>query len=150
MILDTLSSAHAYESLHPRFAEAFAFLHTVADLPNGRYDLGDGMYCNLGDVTTHPAGDIALEAHVRYIDIQYLLSGSSLCHWQKTAALTQTVPYDPEKDVSWYQGKGHLIPVEGGMFYIMFPTDAHEPHCTGDAPSAYRLAVVKVPVLARE
>ena len=36
--------------------------------------------------------------------------------------------------------------ISGGEFYILYPSDAHEPHQTHGQPSAYRAAVVKVPV----
>ena len=146
MILDKLYESAKYEGLHPRFQEAFEFLKTATEKENGRYELGDGMYANIMDVTTHAAGEGMFEAHRRYIDIQYLLTGHSACIWAHTPELTVKKPYDEEKDLEFFAGEGAAVPVSGGEFYILYPADAHEPHQTHGKPESYRAAVVKVPV----
>ena len=147
MILDKLSESHRYEAMHPRFKEAFDFLKNAADKPCGRYELGGGMYVNISDVQTHAVGEGLFEAHRRYIDIQYLFSGHSDCVWTHTPELTAVKkPYSEESDAEFFEGTGSAIPVQGGEFYILYPSDAHEPHQTCGDPSAYRVAVVKVPV----
>lgn len=146
MILDKLSESAVYEALHPLFPEAFAFLREAADKPVGRHELSGGMYASISDVTTHSAGGNDLEAHQSYIDIQYLIGGRSACGWAKTDELAVSVPYDSDKDVVFLRGENQKISVRDGDFYILFPSDAHEPHCTDEEPSNYRVVVVKVPV----
>ena len=146
MILDKLCESKRYEGLHPRFQEAFEFLKNAADKPCGRYELGDGLYVNISDVTTHAAGEGMFEAHRRYIDIQYLLDGHSACVWAHTPNLTVKKPYDEAADIEFLEGEGAVIPVQGGEFYILYPADAHEPHQTHGEADSYRVAVAKVPV----
>lgn len=146
MIIDKLCESAKYEAMHPGFKEAFEFLRTVEDRENGRYELSGGMYVMVMDVNTHAAGDGLFEAHQKYIDIQYLLSGHSVCVWAHTPELTVSREYDAEKDAAFFTGEGSAVPVSGGEFYILYPSDAHEPHQTHGQPSAYRAAVVKVPV----
>lgn len=146
MILDKLSQAKTYEAMHPRFHEAFEFLKTAADKPCGRYELGGGMYASISEVTTHAEGEGRFEAHRRYIDIQYLLSGRSACVWAHTPELAVSEPYSEEKDLEFFTGTGSPVPVQAGEFYILYPMDAHEPHQTLDGQESYRAVVVKVPV----
>lgn len=146
MILDKLCESAKYEAMHPRFREAFEFLKTAGERENGRYELGGEMYVNIMDAETHAAGEGMFEAHRKYIDIQYLLGGHSACVWAHTPTLSTVKAYDAEKDVEFFEGSGSPVPVEEGEFYILYPTDAHEPHQTCGEPSSYRVAVVKVPV----
>ena len=146
MILDKLCQATLYEGMHPQFQEAFEFLKTAADKPCGRYELSGGMYVSISEVSTHPAGEALLEAHRRYIDIQYLFAGHSSFGWAHTPDLAVEKPYDEQADVEFFKGERVAVPVQAGEFYILYPTDAHEPHQTCGEPAAYRVAVVKVPV----
>ena len=146
MILDKLSEAARYEALNPLFGRAFEFLRNSAELPIGRHELGGGMYANIMDVTTHAAGEGRFEAHRKYIDIQYLVSGRSACVWAHTPQLETETPYDEESDVLFLTGEGTEIPVQAGEFYILYPADAHEPHRTHGEQASYRAVVVKVPV----
>ena len=146
MILDKLSESAKYEAMHPLFHEAFEFLKTAGEKENGRHELSSGMYVNIMDAKTHSPGKIMFEAHRQYIDIQYLFDGHSAFIWAHTPDLTVKTPYDAEKDVEFLSGDGNAVQVKGGEFYILWPEDAHEPHRTSGMPSAYRVAVVKVPV----
>lgn len=146
MVLDRLCESKRYENLHPRFAEAFEFLRNAADKPCGRYELGDNMFVNISDVATHEPGTGMFEAHRRYIDIQYLFDGHSAFVWAHTPELTVKKTYDEAADIEFLEGPGAAIPVRGGDFYILYPSDAHEPHQTHGAADSYRVAVVKVPV----
>ncbi len=146
MIIDKLCQAAQYEVLHPMFKEAFEFLKTAAEKPDGRHELSGDMYVNMMSVRTHPAGAADLEAHRSYIDIQYIMGGHSACGWAQTDEAEVSVEYDAEKDCGFYRGERSLMPVSSGMFYILYPHDAHEPHVTDGEASSYRVAVVKVPV----
>ena len=146
MILGRLADRARYEGMNPLFKAAFDFLEGAAALDNGRYELGNGMYVNIADVTTRPADSFDFEAHKRYIDIQCLLGGHSVLTWARTEELTVTVPYDAAKDAMFLTGQGRGVQVEQGDFYILWPEDAHKPHGTDGEASAYRNVVVKVPL----
>lgn len=146
MILDKISQAARYADMRPGFKEAFEFLKNARAVECGRHELGNGVYANVMDVKTHETGKVPFEAHRQYIDIQYLLAGHSAFAWAHTPALETVTPYDEAKDAEFLEGKRAMIPVEAGDFYVLFPEDAHEPHCTLGEESAYRVVVVKVPV----
>ena len=149
MIFDTLSHASLYESIHPSFAAAFAFLkeHAEDDLPVGRYEICDGVYAMVQKVDLIPADQGKWEAHEKYIDIQYIKTGTEGIGAAQTDSLTITVPYDPEKDVCFGTGEGTVCRVHAGEYLILWPHDAHMPmlQVCGNVPSVIKI-VVKVRV----
>ena len=129
MIFDTLSHASLYETCHPNFAAAFAFLkeHAGDDLPVGRYEICDGVYAMSQKVDLIPADQGKWEAHEKYIDIQYIKTGAEGIGVAQTDTLTITVPYDAEKDICFGTGVGSICHVHAGEYLILWPHDAHMP-----------------------
>lgn len=148
MILDALEQSVRYASLHPRFAAAFEFLRTaqLAELSLGRHDIdGDRLFALISREPGRGRAGSKLEAHRRYIDIQYVIGGDDLIGWQPTATChTLTMPYSDERDVAlWSDEPACWLTVAPGQFVIFFPSDAHAPLATtGEA----RKAVLKVAV----
>ena len=148
MILDHLSHANRYSPLHPGFAAAFALLRSDVwhTWEPGRHEVdGTRLFVSLGrDMGREQAG-AKLEAHRRYIDVQYLVSGEERIGWKKLDDCQQVLsPYHETSDVmffsdtpsSWFD-----LPV--GSFSIFYPTDAHAP-LAGRGP--LHKVVVKVAV----
>lgn len=151
MILDTLPLWHRYAPLNPRFAAAFAFLEGVtAATADGRHDIdGDAIYALVQRYQTRPQARPQLEAHRRYIDIQFIVRGREVIHWAPLATLSEvTLPYDAAKDAGLFAATSRLVPVglAAGQFAILFPDDAHAPCCAWDDPEEVIKVVVKVAV----
>lgn len=151
MILDTLPLWHRYSSLNPRLARGFAFLEQVRpDAAIGRHEIdGDAVYAMVQRYTTRPVAEMQFEAHRRYIDIQYLLSGRELIHWAPLATLAAaTKPYDAAADFALFATTRDMLPVQlrAGEFAILFPDDAHAPCCAWGDPAEVLKVVVKVEV----
>jgi YhcH/YjgK/YiaL family protein len=151
MILDTLPLWRRYASLNPRLARGFAFLEQMRpDAPLGRHEIdGDGVYALVQRYTTRPVAEVQLEAHRRYIDIQYLAAGRELIHWAPLTALgAATKAYDAAADFALYATTPDMLPVQlrAGQFAILFPDDAHAPCCTWGDPAEVLKVVVKVEV----
>lgn len=151
MILDSLSRWRRYAPLHPRLALGFAFLEQLpADAPLGRHDIdGDAVYALVQRYPTRPEAETRLEAHRRYIDIQYLVAGREVIHWAALADLAEvTRPYDAVTDVAFYAAVADMVPVRlrAGRFAILFPDDAHAPCCAWGDPAEVLKVVVKVEV----
>ena len=151
MILDTLPLWHRYAPLSPRFAAAFAFLEGVtAATADGRHDIdGDAIYALVQRYHTRPHARPQLEAHRRFIDIQFLVRGREVIHWAPLATLsTVTLAYDAAKDAGLFAAVAHMVPVRlaAGQFAILFPDDAHAPCCAWDDPEDVIKVVVKVAV----
>ena len=151
MILDSLSRWHRYAPLHPRFPRAFAFLEAAGpDVPVGRVAIdGESIHAIVQGYRTRDPVGAQLEAHRRYIDIQYVVRGREAIHWATLGSLgPATVPYEAEKDAALYAPTGGVVPLPlaAGHFAILFPDDAHAPCCTWDEPADVLKIVVKVEI----
>ena len=60
-------------------------------------------------------------------DIQYLLEGRECVGWAQRGTVPATVPYDPQKDIGFWNGDWDTLKLEAGMFYIVWPDDLHAP-----------------------
>jgi len=132
MIVDRLENADQYCDMHPAFAQAFAFLrrNDLAQLLAERHDIdGDRLFCTISKGPGRPRSEANLEAHRKYIDIQYVIAGTEEYGWKPTAdcRIVQT-PYDAEKDIEFFKdGPESWTAVPPGSFVIFFPQDAHAP-----------------------
>jgi YhcH/YjgK/YiaL family protein len=70
-----------------------------------------------------------MEAHRRYIDIQYALSGTDLCGWVPTAQCGKVrQAYDPKGDCElFYDQALSWVALPPGHCAIFFPWDGHAP-----------------------
>jgi YhcH/YjgK/YiaL family protein len=148
MILDTLERMDRYTPLNPRFAAAFDFLRHMGPAPSiGRHEIdGDSAYALVQQYETRPVAGVQLEAHRRYVDVQYIVRGSEAISWAPRDGLT--MPHDVTKDVALFAASANMIPVpiQAGQCAILFPDDAHAPCCTWGAPAEVLKVVVKVAV----
>ena len=83
------------------------------------------------------------EAHKKYIDLQYILSGEEQTGYASVSDCTVTVPYDEAADYLLVEGKGSDVKVCAVSFYIAFPCDAHKPMCSKN-PADIRKVIVKI------
>jgi YhcH/YjgK/YiaL family protein len=148
MILDQLSSSAAYESMHPLFPAAFAYLRSFrTDTEDGKYPLqGDDLVAIVQRYRTAPSADKLWEAHRTYGDIQVVYSGLELCGHADQRALKVTRPYDAEKDVEKYappESSSSLITLGRGNFAVFLPQDGHQPSVIAGTPSDVLKVVIK-------
>jgi YhcH/YjgK/YiaL family protein len=132
MIIDTLDNAERYYDLHPAFAQALAFLSRsdLAQLPAERHDIdGDRLFCAISKGPGRPRAEASLEAHRKYVDIQYVIAGAEEMGWKPTAECrTVKTPYDADKDIEFFEDTPETwTDVPPGSFVIFFPEDAHAP-----------------------
>ena len=132
MILDTLANAGRYAAVHAGFALAFEFLMTkdLTTLAPGRHDIdGDRMYVSIDHKAGRGEDGARLEAHRRYIDIQYTIGGDELIGWMPLAGCTAPDgAFDETKDVGFFADRpATWVSVPPGSFTIFFPHDAHAP-----------------------
>ena len=148
MILDDLKNADRHAGLHPDFAAAFDFLKRadIGTLPAGRCDvLGKRVFAIVGKDEGKGREKARLEAHRKYIDIQFVVSGEEWIGWRDLAACRESgLGYSAEKEIEFYTAaptKWFRVPP--GSFAIFFPEDAHAP-LAGEGP--VHKVVVKVAV----
>jgi YhcH/YjgK/YiaL family protein len=132
MIIDRLENADRYCDMHPGFAKAFAFLRRsdLTELPAERHEIdGDRLFCMISKGPGRPRAEAKLEAHRKYIDIQYVIAGNEEMGWKPTAdCRVVDVPYDAENDIGFFKDEpDSWNKVPPGSFVIFFPQDAHAP-----------------------
>lgn len=137
MILDTLVNSSRYVSMHPTFGQAFDWLKSarLTDLPAGRQEI-DGARLYVTVIREPGRGQAAakFETHRKYIDIQYLVSGSDLIGWAHLEPGLKSLGYEAGRDLEFYEAKPTLwVPVPTGTFAVFFPEDAHAPMAGTDA-----------------
>ena len=141
MVLDDLNAHGRYAALHPGFARAFEFL-TRADWAawfppsldreshHTRHPIdGERMYVSIDVAQGRGREGARLEAHRRYIDIQFTIEGHEEIGWKPLADCVGTSgAYDGAKDVIFFSDRpDSWLALPAGHFAIFFPDDAHAP-----------------------
>jgi YhcH/YjgK/YiaL family protein len=132
MIFDHMDQAHRYTSLHPLFAQAFAFLRTadLSKLKPGRNEIdGDKLFVMFDQKPGRGRSGARLESHRKYIDIQLTMSGAEEIGWKRTGLCNEiTEPFKPDGDIQFY-GDAPIawVAVPPKHFTIFWPEDAHAP-----------------------
>ena len=147
MIHSTLDESTRYESLHPRFKEAFDYIksHDLRAMEPQRLELrGEELFINRIDAPSNPQDEQPIEAHESYIDIQVLLEGRERIGWLPRAkCLSPRAPYDESKDIIFFHDQPtSYVDLLPGDFVILFPEDGHAPFI-GDGSPISKL-IVKV------
>ncbi|MGA2092406.1 MAG: YhcH/YjgK/YiaL family protein [Sedimentisphaerales bacterium] len=143
-----------------RFAKAFEVLTDASLLQkkDGKYTVeGDNLFYTIQRYATKPMSEGKLEAHRKYIDIQFLLSGVEILGYSPLKGLTVAEEYNPEKDIVFFETPKEItkVKLEPGLFCILFPDDAHLPSvyeaspsggpcCQVDKPAEVRKVVIKI------
>ncbi len=132
MILDTLANSGRYLGVHDGFRKAFEFLSRadLRGLPTGRTEIeGERLFALVSKGPGRSRREARLEAHTRYIDLQYVISGVDMMGWKPVSACKRPAgPIDPEKDVGYFDDDPEAwIAVHAGAFAVFFPADAHLP-----------------------
>lgn len=150
MIIDNLNSASMYYNLSPRIAAALEWLKKtdLSKLELGRHDIqGDDCYALVQEYETKKLSeDSYWEAHKKYIDVQYIVSGSELMGYANIESLAEIADYDSSKDKLTLDGDGDFFLVTAGQFVIFAPHDGHLPCVTLESPELVRKVVVKARV----
>jgi biofilm protein TabA len=147
-VMDRLENAAQYTALHPAFAKAFAFLRRpdLAALEPGKHLIdGEKVFCTIAKGAGKKKEEARLEAHRKYIDIQYVVAGADEIGWRPTAACQELdQSYDAASDIMFFKDKPEAwLKVTPKSFVIFFPKDAHAPMIS-DGP--LHKVVVKIAV----
>ena len=130
-----------------RFQIAFKYLHTFDALtPPGKVVLsGEEVYALVQGYRTSPAAERAWEAHRRYVDVQFMVSGEEFIYHAPLDWLEVTKDYDAAGDYELLRGTNlQCLHFRAGYFGIFFPHDGHKPGCSVTESSLVSKVVVKV------
>ena len=147
MIFDSLKNLEQYKNVHPRVYRGLQLLRDTdfSALTETRYEVeGEDLFFFLQDYETRPVNDTP-EAHRKYADIQFVLSGREKFDVAPLQDMTEEVEAHPDRDLWLYHGLASAsFVLEGDKFVVAFPGDAHAPCIAVDAPEQVHKVVVKV------
>lgn len=147
MILDYYKNYHTYVNAVPGLEEGMAFVQTLLDKPAGTYHTKTDMYAMVQEGSTYDITSDRMETHRKFLDVQFVFSGQEVFEWEEAEQLEIDTPYEEETDFVFYKGSGKAYRTTPGMFYVLFPQDAHK--CRGAVngqSSPYRKIVLKLPI----
>jgi len=124
--------AAQYRANKSRWDFAFAYLQKtdLSALTPGRYPLdGDNVYINVTEGPSKNKEDVMFEAHKDYADIHCVISGRELIGIAPYATAVLKKPYDPAKDIAFYEAKGKYYVSDSTTVFILFPEQ--DAHCGG-------------------
>lgn len=136
---------------HPRLKgleAAFRFLER-RDLPQlslGRHVINDSTYAMIDKSASLPPEGVQFEAHRKYIDVHYMISGQVTTGYAPIEQLKLHTPYDAKDDAAIYDVPAEYTKVRlySGMFAVFFPGGGHMPNCHLDGKHDLHKVVVKV------
>ena len=149
MIIDKISNGHLYNNISESIAKALEILQDkqITQKEDGRYEVdGDNLFYMIQRYKTMPLEEGRLEAHKKYIDVQFIAQGQELIGHCNIDNLKVEQPYDPDGDVVFYEvpEKINTVILTAGSFCILYPHDNHMPSRQVDGPSEVLKIVVKV------
>jgi YhcH/YjgK/YiaL family protein len=147
MIVDKTDNLKLYSNLGSKFQKAFSFITDpeLMLLDNGKYEIdGDNAFALVSEYKTKDELDGKLEAHRKYIDIQFLAKGTELIGYAPFYRQKVITEYNEEKDVVFFNGDRSFIKMEQGMFAVLFPYELHMPGIKSSMREDVKKVVVKV------
>ena len=150
MIVDRFDNASPLYQLPQRLAQALDYIRTpdMNALATGRHDIdGDRLFALVQEYTTKAPAECVWEAHRRYVDVQFVVSGSERMGYVPLAVASEREPYDVARDVAFFEPGHEFLTIRAGMFAIFGPEDVHSPcHHAGGSPAHVRKVVIKAAV----
>lgn len=151
MVIGNLKDLERYASLQPRFPEAFAYLRELlaAGAEDGKHvahTADEAIYVNLCTCTLQDKETARAESHMRYIDVQVVLTGAEEMY--VPAAEPRVEEENAEGDYRLYErvplADCTRLTIGAGQFAIFFPGELHAPCHAHAACAQTRKAIVKV------
>ena len=132
MIVDNLTNATRYYTLHPLFEKAFHHIEKLdmESLEDGTTELVENrLKVAVVSTSMKPAADAKLETHEKFIDIQLPVTKAETFGWKSLSNLEESeTGYDAQNDIEFFRDTPTAyVTLLPGEFVIFFPEDAHAP-----------------------
>lgn len=118
----------------------------LAGIEKGRYPIaGDSLFMIVDEYLTQDAKERKYEAHRKYIDLQYIVSGQELIGISKLDKQEVLEPYDKDRDIAFFRVHDcEYRLADNSVFFIFFPNDIHQPCVSVDQNAPVRKIVFKI------
>lgn len=128
MITGNIQSCEKYNNVHKDFEKVFDYLRNTINQEHAiRADLADGVWVNAPSTPESDSTSTTFEAHRKYLDIHYIISGKEAFGYSNVDYLTTTKEYNEAEDYELLEGEISTVILNEGDFCIVFPEDAHIP-----------------------
>ena len=150
MIFSKLNARDSYIAYPKAICQALDFLQQAdwKTLEVGKHPiLGDKMFANVMDMTTHPFEGSHPEIHEKYIDLMYWPEGGEKIGVAPYLGTEPIIESHPENDIAFLESVSNesIVTATAGCFGIFFPWDAHRPGLfLTDKPAVSRKCVIKI------
>ncbi|MEN6386075.1 MAG: YhcH/YjgK/YiaL family protein [Phycisphaerales bacterium] len=150
VIFDSIKNYKQYTNLSPRIAQALKIAAETdfSEMKEGKHVVdGNNLFYMIQSYKTGPILE-KIEAHRKYIDIQFMAKGSEKIGVDNIAGLKTADPYVEAKDVEFFHLGKNLtyLTVPQGYFAIFWPKDAHMPGREIDKPKDVIKVVFKIKI----
>lgn len=146
MIIDKIENSNLYKNLGERINKAFDYIKNtdLKNLASGKYEIdGENIFALISEYQTKPEPEGKLEAHRKYIDVQYVIEGEELMGYVPLGKYEILEPYKEENDIIFFKGDKSFTKVTAGMFAIFFPEDVHMPGICVESKTRVKKLVIK-------
>jgi len=147
MIIDHIENAWQYKGCGARIGLALQFLKETdfTKIETGKHIIkGDEVYAMVFEYDTKPKEEAKLEAHRKYIDVQYVASGNEQMGYAFLSNHEAIEGYKEDDDFALYDVDASFIEMNKGMFAIFYPDDLHMPGIINHQLEKVKKVVVKV------
>lgn len=150
MVIDHVHQAALYYKLHPGIEAALRYIQATdfTKVDNGTYPIdGDQLFAIVQEYDTKDPSSEKLEAHKKYIDVQFMIHGQEQMGHALLNKQVTTRDYRTEDDFMLFdEAPDFFSVVTEGMFTIFFPPDLHMPCILHQRSSHVKKVVVKVSI----
>jgi YhcH/YjgK/YiaL family protein len=141
-----------YKQYHARpelWKAVFGFMtKDLSALEVGKYPIVDGQVTAIvSEYNSKEPEDAKWEAHRKFIDLQYVISGEERMGVMPLAEAQNGGEYQAEKDVIFYgENDGPLYVANPENYFLFFTTDLHRPGIKAAEPVPVKKLVIKIAV----
>lgn len=141
--------AKQYQANKAIWDKSFEFMknNDLEKMTPGKYPIdGENAFASITEIVDNPLEKTTWESHKKYIDLQYVISGSEKIGVAPSATATVINPYNAQKDGANYKIDDGIYDVATpNVFYLFFPSNAHRPNIMVNEEKVKKL-VIKIKV----
>jgi YhcH/YjgK/YiaL family protein len=148
--VDPLEFYHQFAKNRHAWEKAFAWLKetNLETIPPGKYKIdGNRVYASVAESPTKDPDNARWEAHKKYADIQYVISGVEKMGVAPVSKAVAIEPFNVSNDLGFYEipeADCSYYTADSEAFFIFFPQDAHRPCIRMHECDKNKKVVVKV------
>lgn len=152
MIFDKMENISEYFNEIPLLEKVSEFMEDFSKngREDGTYEIdGKRVFAMIQSYRTkRQTPEMMFEAHRKYIDVQYIVSGIEKIRWSKLSAVNLVEEkYSKGDDIAFYEGDALFdFTLTKGTFLLLYPQDAHLPGLSAEKDVNVRKIVFKIEV----